>query len=208
MITTLQYDIQSEKRKIEIQKSQSMLYVCVCVCMHACMCAKNSSSFMSSYVTPKHWPHLLFCATDEMKENREIYTEEGIYLLVTHQNQVNLFVLSHVKVPPSLNPRPSHCLSLIACSMQKRRGEAWYIFITWMTSVSTLVDREGEGSWMRMHMFFILKQEQYVFHFINVRNSSAWGRNYKIRKASSLFFFSFFFSFFFLIGDPSPPLST
>ena len=42
------------------------------------------------------------------------------------------------------------------------------------------------GSKARMHfvhMFFVLNQERYTFCFVNIRNSSAWGRNYKIRLA-------------------------
>ena len=31
--------------------------------------------------------------------------------------------------------------------------------------------------------FFVLNQELYTFHFANVRNSSAWGRNYKISRS-------------------------
>ena len=64
------------------------------------------------------------------------------------------------------------------------------------------MDGGGEGSPIErthfVHPFFVLKQEQYVFRFANVQNSSAWGRNYKIRPQAR----------FFLIGDPSPPLST
>ena len=32
-----------------------------------------------------------------------------------------------------------------------------------------------------------MKQERYVFRFANVRNSSAWGRNYKIRPEARFF---------------------
>ena len=63
-------------------------------------------------------------------------------------------------------------------------GEGLVSCITWMTSVSTLVDRGGEGSLIeRTHFpdaFFVFNQERYTFHFANIRNSSAWGRNYKI----------------------------
>ena len=37
------------------------------------------------------------------------------------------------------------------------------------------------------HMLFVLNQEQYVFHFANVQNSSIWGRNYKIRPHAHSF---------------------
>ena len=48
-----------------------------------------------------------------------------------------------------------------------------------------------------VHTFFVLNQERYVFHFVNVRNSRAWGRNYKIRPQVHSF-----------DGGPLPPLST
>ena len=48
-----------------------------------------------------------------------------------------------------------------------------------------------------VHVFFVLKQERYVFRLVNIQNSSTWGRNYK--KASSSFF---------QWGIPSPPLFT
>ena len=38
-----------------------------------------------------------------------------------------------------------------------------------------------------VHAFFVLNQEQYVFHFANVYRSSAWGRNYKMRPQARLF---------------------
>ena len=37
------------------------------------------------------------------------------------------------------------------------------------------------------HAFFVLKQERYAFRFANIRNSSAWGRNYKIRALARSF---------------------
>ena len=48
-----------------------------------------------------------------------------------------------------------------------------------------------------VHAFFISNQEWYVFCFTNVRNSSAWGRNYKIRPQARSF-----------DEGPLPPLST
>ena len=48
-----------------------------------------------------------------------------------------------------------------------------------------------------VHVFFVLKQERYVFRLVNIQNSSTWGKNYK--KASSSFF---------QWGTPSPPLFT
>ena len=48
-----------------------------------------------------------------------------------------------------------------------------------------------------VHVFFVLKQERYVFRLVNIQNSSTWGKNYK--KASSSFF---------QWGIPSPPLFT
>ena len=38
-----------------------------------------------------------------------------------------------------------------------------------------------------VHVFFVLNQERYIFCFANVRNSNAWGRNYKIRPQVRLF---------------------
>ena len=38
-----------------------------------------------------------------------------------------------------------------------------------------------------MDAFFVFNQERYAFHFANVRNSSAWGRNYKIRPLARSF---------------------
>ena len=72
MITTLQYDIQSEKRKIEIQKSQSTFVCAVCVCEEFCVTPTSSYAMLKLH-------NLLFVLKpDEMKENREIYTEEGM----------------------------------------------------------------------------------------------------------------------------------
>ena len=44
------------------------------------------------------------------------------------------------------------------------------------------------GTWTHfVHMFFVLNQEWYVFHFVNVWKSSAWGRNYKLRPQARSF---------------------
>ena len=70
-----------------------------------------------------------------------------------------------------------------------------------MTSVSTWVDRGREVSLIKRtdfaDLFFVLNQERYAFRFTNVRNSSAWGRNYTIRPLAHSF-----------DGEPLPPLST
>ena len=79
-----------------------------------------------------------------------------------------------------------------ACSMQKKwRGKARSILSRERHFVY-LGRQGGEGSPIErthfVHTFFVLKQEWYVFHFANIRNSSAWGRNYKIRPAEARFF--------------------
>ena len=38
-----------------------------------------------------------------------------------------------------------------------------------------------------VHAFFVLNQEGYAFRFMNVQNSSTWGRNYKIRPLARSF---------------------
>ena len=50
-----------------------------------------------------------------------------------------------------------------------------------VNDVSVYLGRQrGEGSLMDFaHAFFVLNQERYAFRFANIRNSSAWGRNYK-----------------------------
>ena len=86
---------------------------------------------------------------------------------------------------------------LIACSMQKRRGNAWSIL-----SHEDISGRQrGEGSLIKRayfaYAFFTLNQEWYLFCFVNVQNFSAWGRNYKIRPLARSF-----------DGRPSLPLFT
>ena len=76
---------------------------------------------------------------------------------------------------------------LIACTMQKWRGKAWSISPREWCFV--YVSRQ-RGEWSRLHfahVLFILKQELYVFRFVNVQNSSAWGRNYKMRPQPHFF---------------------
>ena len=87
---------------------------------------------------------------------------------------------------PSLIPRSSHRPVFDHLQYAKTEGESLVSFITWMMSVATEVDREGEGSLIErthfVHTFFVLNQEWYTFRFTNVRNSSALGRNCKIRS--------------------------
>ena len=91
----------------------------------------------------------------------------------------------------SLVPRPSHCPVFDRLQDAKTEGEGLVSFITWMTSVSTRVDRGGEGFLIERghftHTFFVLNQERHAFRFANVRNSSAWGRNYKTRHLAHSF---------------------
>ena len=82
---------------------------------------------------------------------------------------------------------------LIACSKQKQRRKAWYIYFSmWMICV--YLGRQkggGEGSPIErthfMYVLFVSNLEWYVLHFANIRNSSAWGRNYKIRPQAHSF---------------------
>ena len=70
-----------------------------------------------------------------------------------------------------------------------------------MTSVSTLLDRGGEGSQIEQTHFvdalFVLNQEWYVFWLCEHLKLQHLGQNYKIRHQAH-----------FLIGDPSTLLST
>ena len=97
----------------------------------------------------------------------------------------------------SLVPRPSpHPVFFIACSrsMQKQRGKA--------QSILSCEDISGRQRWGGVsdqknafaHAFFILNQQQYLFCFVNVQHSNAWGRNKKIRPQACSF-----------NGRPSPP---
>ena len=70
--------------------------------------------------------------------------------------------------------------------MQKWKGKAWFILSCEECFVYLGRQRGGgEGSLIEgthfAHEFFVLKQERYVFCFMNVQNFSAWVRNYKIR---------------------------
>ena len=61
---------------------------------------------------------------------------------------------------------------LIACSMQKQRGKAWYhLSCEWHQKIERA---------HFTHEFFVLNRERYAFRFANVQNSSTWGRKYKI----------------------------
>ena len=75
------------------------------------------------------------------------------------------------------------------------RKNAWYILSHEWCHCLPSVNRGGEGSLTERthftHAFFVLNQERYASCFVNVQNSSAWGRNYKIRPlAHSSSFFS------------------
>ena len=72
MITTLQYDIQSEKRKIEIQKSQSTFVLCVCVYVCEGFCITPTSSYAMLKL------HNLF--SNQMKWKKiERYTQRKVW---------------------------------------------------------------------------------------------------------------------------------
>ena len=87
---------------------------------------------------------------------------------------------------------------LITCNMQKQRGRPGIIYHVNDVSVYLGRQRGGKGSLIeRMHFagaFFVFNQERYAFCFANVQNSSAWGRNYKIRPLAHSF-----------DGGPLPP---
>ena len=93
----------------------------------------------------------------------------------------------------SLIPRPSHHPIFNHLQYTKTEGGRPGPFYHVNDVLSTQVDRRGgEGSPIeRTHFacaFFVLKQEWYVFFcFMNVRNSSSWGRNYKIRPQACSF---------------------
>ena len=71
----------------------------------------------------------------------------------------------------------------LAYSMQKWMGNAWSILS--FNILSTWVDRGGgRERTCFTHAFFA---KRYVFHFTNIRNFSAWGRNYTISSQSSFF---------------------
>ena len=56
-------------------------------------------------------------------------------------------------------------------------------------NVSAYLVRQREGPWQKEHIshtFFVLNQELYIFCFANVHNSSAFGRNYKMRLQAIL----------------------
>ena len=94
------------------------------------------------------------------------------------------FVDCYVYLCPSLVPRPSQSF-LIACSMQKRSEKTLSILPCEWHQCPPGWTEEGRGpplTSLRKNAFFVLKQEQYVFHFANVWSSSAWSRNYKIRS--------------------------
>ena len=100
----------------------------------------------------------------------------------------------------SLVPRPSQSPVFGCLEYAKMEGGRPGI-IYHVNDVSVYLGRQrGEGSLIeRTHftqVFFVLKQERYAFRFANVRNSSAWGRNYKIRALARSF-----------DGGPLPPLS-
>ena len=88
----------------------------------------------------------------------------------------------------SLVPRPFHRPVLIACSMKKWRGKAWYhLSREWRQCLHRWTEG-GRGHWSHFaDAFFVFNQERYAFRFANVQKSSAWGRNYKIRPLACSF---------------------
>ena len=72
---------------------------------------------------------------------------------------------------------------LITCSMQNGGGRPGIFYH--VNDVSVFLGRLRGGG--VAHAFFISNLERYVFRFVNVRNSSTWGRNYKIRPQARSF---------------------
>ena len=102
----------------------------------------------------------------------------------------------------ALLPRPSHRPFLVACSMQNGGGRPGPFYH--VNDVSVYLGRQrGEGSLIErtyfLHMSLVLNQERYVFRFVNIWNSSTWGRNYKIKPQA--YSFTFFWS-----GTPPPSI--
>ena len=57
-----------------------------------------------------------------------------------------------------------------------------------MNDISVYLGRQrGGGITDRKDAFFVFNQERYTFRLVNVRNSSTWGRNYKIRPKLWMF---------------------
>ena len=89
---------------------------------------------------------------------------------------------------------------LIACSIQKRRGKDWSILSRDGHQCLPIGRQRGGGSPIeRRHAFCacvlrFVPGAVYIFYFVNIQNSSAWGRNYKIRSQARSF-----------NGGPLPP---
>ena len=149
------------------------------------------------------WPQTLICAVDFPRMSGWLgSTNTGWHINVHH---VKICTKRSVKLNimeiwgwGSLVPRPSHRPVFDRLQYAKMEGERSGI-IYHVNDVS--VYRGGEGSLIERTLFadafFILNQERYAFRFANLWNSSAWGRNYKIRPLARS-----------IDGGPPLPLST
>ena len=100
--------------------TSSRLASCTDLCVHAEICAIRSALVEWS-CTSSRWCEFIF--------ESFLGCEEVPMLLQFAAASLSSFC--------SVNLRPSHRPVLIACSMQKWRGEDLVSFITWMMSVST-----------------------------------------------------------------------
>ena len=79
---------------------------------------------------------------------------------------------------------PSSVWLLAVCKNRGGRPGPFYH----MNDVSVYLGRQlGEGSPITTHFVHVFFVSWYVFCFVNVRNSSTWGRNYKIRPQARSF---------------------
>ena len=82
-------------------------------------------------------------------------------------------------------------LPTVQLAVCKNGGEGLVVFYHVNDSVSTWVDGVGEGCPIEkthfVHVFFVSNLERYVFQCANVRNSSACGRNCKVRPLTHSF---------------------
>ena len=97
---------------------------------------------------------------------------------------IGMCVLSYIC--SSLVPSPSHGPVFDCLQYAKTEGEGLVHFITWMTLCLPRWTEGGRGTHFAL-AFFILNQERYIFHFVNVQNSSCWARNFKIRLQACFF---------------------
>ena len=82
----------------------------------------------------------------------------------------------------SLIPRPSHHPVFAVCKNGGERPGPFYH----MNDVSVYLGRQRGGGVPNWKKVFCAC-ERYIFRFTNVKNSSAWGKNYKIRPQACSF---------------------